>query len=325
VQGSLFRGPVLRGRESSAKSLLTASFPCAKPGKRAPRFLQKQLYREPKSCQIGAVKSYVALQAKISHPNMDALERQLGHFEKYLGGRRCVFCGFPVVWRTGRGYFLCQRCGKLKAPKKLERELLIIAGFNEQVPAHRLARELSLNYRTVQRVYRRLRSLIYDSSEEECAKTFGEIQIGREPLETRRGSKNVKYEARRGVAMAVLVHPEGKVFTKTAYSIKPGRVLDILRKYSRQSVVFYCHSYPGTWSRFRHKITSKLRGTRLYDYEEDMDYIDSFLWDFREGLSKYRNVSRRGLILYVKELEFRFNHPQSGMLDELVRLYFSSP
>ena len=290
-----------------------------------PDLCKSSFAERPVNCQTFATNSYVVLQAKSINRNMGTFEKQLVHFEKYLGGKRCIFCDFPVVWRTGRGCFLCQRCGKLKAPKKLERELLIIAGFHEQVPAHRLAFQLSLNYRTVQRVYSRLRSLIYDFSEKECAKTFGEIEIERECLETRRKSKRVKREARRPVVIAVLADPEGRVFTKTAYSIKPARVLDILREYSRQSLILYCRSYPGTWSLSHHKAPSKLRGWKLFEYEEDMGYIDSFLWDLRKGLSKYRNVSRRRLALYVKELEFRFNHPQSGMLDELARLYFSSP
>nr|WP_281721505.1 hypothetical protein [Nitrosomonas nitrosa] len=50
-------------------------------------------------------------------------------------GKKCVFCGLFKVNRTRDGYVQCRKCNKPKRLVKLRREIAIIHGIYQQVPA----------------------------------------------------------------------------------------------------------------------------------------------------------------------------------------------
>jgi transposase len=76
----------------------------------------------------------------------------------FVRGKKCVFCGSFKVNRTRRGYVKCRKCGKQKNLAKLRREIAIIQGFYQQVPAYRLAYDLALDVKVISRVYPGFRS-----------------------------------------------------------------------------------------------------------------------------------------------------------------------
>src|ERR1700688_367564 len=71
-------------------------------------------------------------------------------------GRKCAICGSFKINRTARGYVKCRQCGRSKSLARLRKELTIIKGFYQQVPAYRLAADLGLDIKVVTRVYQRL-------------------------------------------------------------------------------------------------------------------------------------------------------------------------
>ena len=92
-------------------------------------------------------------------------------------GRKCVFCGHRKLWKTRRGYVKCRYCKRQKGLKKLRRELSVIVGFHQQQTARQCALDLNLSYHTIERVYHRLRELLWHICELEGAKLSGEIEI----------------------------------------------------------------------------------------------------------------------------------------------------
>ena len=104
-------------------------------------------------------------------------KREEARLTSFLLGRKCVFCGSYRLWKTKRGYVKCRKCKRVKGRKMVQRGLNIIVGFHQQVPASRLASDLGVNYRTVERVYRKLREVLYHVCELEGAKLSGEIEI----------------------------------------------------------------------------------------------------------------------------------------------------
>src|ERR1043165_9780025 len=98
-------------------------------------------------------------------------------------GRKCVFCGSFKVHRTARRYVKCQRCLRQKSLAQLRRELEIIKGFYQQVPAYRLATDLKLEQKPVARVYQHLRECLYHTAELETLsqmliETLSQMLIG---------------------------------------------------------------------------------------------------------------------------------------------------
>src|SRR5215213_1181483 len=92
-------------------------------------------------------------------------------------GRKCIYCGSFKVYRTARRYVKCSRCQRQKSLSQLRRELEIIKGFYQQVPAYRLATDLKLDQKTVSRVYQHLRECLYHTAELEAGRLRGEIEL----------------------------------------------------------------------------------------------------------------------------------------------------
>jgi transposase-like protein len=237
-------------------------------------------------------------------------------FQPYLDGKKCVFCGTPDPWRTKREYFKCRTCGRQKAGNILERELFIIANFRNKVPANRVARENAVNYRTVRRVYRRLREAIYEACEKEGSRRFRNVRIDHAYLIEKQLDGRRKSPSGKRLAVCILER-RGKVYTKVVHSLSALKCLGILRKHGAHRGV-YCTSsfYSYEWLH-RYK---KRRGD--WSYTSRSDIIDEFWWFARLGFGEYRSVKGHDFYLFVKEMECRFNHQKDNLLENLIELYF---
>lgn len=145
-------------------------------------------------------------------------KREEARLTSFLLGRKCVFCGSYRLWRTKRGYVKCRKCKRQKGRRILKRELQILVGFHQQVPASRLAQDLGVNYRTVERVYRKLREILYHICELEGARLSGEIEIDDAYFGGRRKGKRGRGAAGKSVVLGLL-ECDGRVYTRIVYSL----------------------------------------------------------------------------------------------------------
>lgn len=88
----------------------------------------------------------------------------------YLRGKKCVFCGSFRVLRTSRDYVKCRNgvCGRSKSLTRLRREIAILQGFYQRVPAYRLAQDLGVDVKVITRVYQRLREALFHPVASRC-------------------------------------------------------------------------------------------------------------------------------------------------------------
>ena len=246
----------------------------------------------------------------------------------FLLGRKCVFCGSYRLWRTRRGYLKCRKCKRQKARGILKRELNIIVGFHQQIPANRLAMALGFNYRTVERVYRKLREIIYHVCEREGARLSGEIEIDDAYFGGRRKGNRGRGAAAKSVVLGLLER-DGRVYTKVVYSLKARSLMQIIQKRSRKGSVYFTDSFKsysslkkfGKHLTINHLKVFASKSTRE-KYRSHINGIEGF-WSFaKHGLYQYRGVSRTNFPLYLKEMEYRFNHRKENLLKNLINLYF---
>ena len=142
-----------------------------------------------------------------------ASSSKISYHDNFLNGKKCVFCGSFSVCRTKRGYIKCNKCQRQKGSHLLRRELRIILGFYQQQPAYRLASDLGINYKTVTRVYQRLREAIYHVSELEGGKLKGEIELDEAYFGGRRKGKRGRGAAGKSIVFGLLER-NGRVYTK---------------------------------------------------------------------------------------------------------------
>jgi len=173
----------------------------------------------------------------------------------------------------------------------LQRELKIIVGFHQQVPASRLANDMGVNYRTVERVFRKLREVIYHKCELEGIKLSGEIEIDDTYFGGRRKGNRGRGAAGKSVVLGLLER-DGRVYTKIVYSLSALTLMEIIRKHSRKGSVYYTDSFRSYRSlkRFGKHLTvnhKKHFTTNSKKYHSHINGIEGF-WSFaKKGLYRY--------------------------------------
>ena len=123
----------------------------------------------------------------------------------YLRGRKCVFWGSFRINKTRRGYVKCRGCGKQKSLGKLRREIAIIQGFYQQVPAYRLAQDMGVDAKVITRVYQKLREAIFHVAELEAmeSKLSGEIELDEAYFGGRRKGKRGRGAAGKSIVFGL--------------------------------------------------------------------------------------------------------------------------
>ena len=243
----------------------------------------------------------------------------------FLRGRKCIFCGSFKVYRTRRGYVRCrhQTCGKQKSLKQLRKEIAVLTGFYQQQPAYRLATDLGLNYQAITRVYQRLREATYHVAELEAGKLKGEIEIDDAYFGGRRKGKRGRGAAGKSIVLGLLER-DGRVYTKVVERVTADELMAHIRKHTRKGSVYYTDTFRSYNSLKRWGKHHRLNHAKALAYrgKNHINGIEGF-WSFAKHiLYNYRGVSRYHFPMYLKEVEYRFNHRKENLFKRFLDIYF---
>lgn len=177
------------------------------------------------------------------------------------------------------------------------------------VPAERVARDLGVNRKTVQRYYRRLREAIAVESERHLDQLGGEIEVDESYVGGVRkgkrgrgaGGKIPVFDLLKRAGEVRVVFPE-RLDTSTLFGaikthVKPQSWVysDSFRAYDRLDVEGFHHV------RISHEST--FGGGKIH-----INGIENF-WGFaKRRLKLYHGGFKRNFRLFMREMEFRFNH-----------------
>ena len=208
----------------------------------------------------------------------------------------------------------------------LRKELTLLIAFRQQIPALRMATDLGINYRAVERVYRKMREILYHICELEGARMSGEIEIDEAYFGGKR--KGNRGRGARGKSVVFgLLERDGRVYTKVVYSLTAPTLMEIIRKKTRKGSVYHTDSFRSYRSlkRFGKHLTvnhSRQFAKQGRKYHSHINGVEGF-WSFaKHGLYQYRGVSRSTFHLYLKEMEYRYNHRKDNLLKNFIQLYF---
>lgn len=242
----------------------------------------------------------------------------------FLRGRKCIFCGSFKVLRTARGYVKCRNCGKSKSVSRLRREIAILQGFYQLQPAYRLASDLGLDAKVVSRVYQRLREALFHLCELEGGKLKGEIELDEAYFGGRRKGKRGRGAAGKSVVFGLLER-EGRVYTKVVESVSAEVLMNHIRARTRKGPVYYTDAFRGYRSlrRFGKHHTVSHRKTLVDKRTKNhINGIEGF-WSYAKHiLYNYRGVSKYHFPMYLKEIEYRFNHRKENVFKQFLQIYF---
>lgn len=241
----------------------------------------------------------------------------------FLRGRKCVFCGSFRVLHTARGYVKCRRCGKSKSLAKLRREIEILKGFYQLQPAYRLAADLGVDTKVITRVYQRLREGLFHVTELEGGKLKGEIELDEAYFGGRRKGKRGRGAAGKSIVFGLLER-DGRVYTRVVTLLTAEELLRHIQAHTRKGSVYYTDAFRGYQSLKRygkHHIVHHQR-TFVGRGRNHINGIEGF-WSYaKHVLYNYRGVSRYHFPMYLKEIEYRFNHRHENLFKRFLKLYF---
>ena len=238
-------------------------------------------------------------------------------------GRKCVFCGNRKLWKPHRKYLKCRYCKKQKGLRKLRRELSIVVGFAEQQSALALAKELGTSYHAVTRIYQRIREFLFHLCEVEGARLSGEIEIDESYFGGQRKGKRGRGATGKSIVFGLLER-NGRVYTRVVSNVSAETLMEIIRKKTRKGSVYYTDTFKSYNSLKRWGKHHRLNHAKAFTYrgKNHINGIEGF-WSFaKHKLYNYPGVSKSNFVLYLKEMEWRYNHRKENLLKQLLAVYF---
>jgi len=242
----------------------------------------------------------------------------------FLQGRKCIFCGSFKINKTARGYVKCRLCGKQKSLNKLRREIAILQGFYQQQPAYRLATDLNVDIKVITRVYQRLRAALYHITELEGARLSGEIELD----ESYFGGKRKGPRGRGAVGKSIvfgLLERDGRVYTKVIENVTAETLMAHIRARTRKGSVYYTDAFRGYQSLKRYGKHNVVNHNKQFVDKRTKNHINGIegFWSYAKHiLYNYRGVSKYHFPMYLKEIEYRFNHRGENVFKQLLKIYF---
>ena len=244
----------------------------------------------------------------------------------FLKGKKCIFCGSFRVSKTSRGYVRCRNktCGKQKSLKQLKKEIAIVQGFYQQQPAYRLSHDLGIDYQAVTRVYQHLREAIYHVAELEGKKLSGEIELDEAYFDGRRKGKRGRGARGKSIVFGLLER-DGRVYTRVVEHVSKDELMAIIRKKTRKGSVYYTdtfRSYNSLKRLGKHHTVNHSKTMVDKRTKNHINGIEGF-WSFAKHiLYNYRGVSKYHFPMYLKEVEYRFNHRRENLFKLFLGIYF---
>jgi len=169
--------------------------------------------------------------------------------------------------------------------------------------------------------------MIYHICELEGSQLSGEIEIDESYFGGKRKGQRGRGASGKSVVLGLLER-DGRVYTRIVYSLTAGNLLEIIRKRTRKGSVYYTDSFRSYRSLKRYGKHLTVNHSKTFTlkpgkrYHSHINGIEGF-WSFaKHGLYQYHGVSRANFHLYLKEMEYRFNHRHENLLKNLIALYF---
>jgi transposase len=242
----------------------------------------------------------------------------------FLRGKKCIFCNSFKTNKTARGYVKCRVCKKQKSLKMIRKEIGIVTGFYQQVPAYRLANDLGVDYQTITRVFQKLRTLLYHITELEGTKLSGEIEMDEAYFGGRRKGKRGRGAAGKSIVFGLLER-DGRVYTRVVEGVSAETLMTVIRKKTRKGSVYYSDTFKSYNSLKRlgkHHTVNHSKSMVDKKTKNHINGIEGF-WSFAKHiLYNYRGVSKYHFPMYLKEVEYRYNHRNDNLFKLFLSIYF---
>jgi len=243
--------------------------------------------------------------------------------------RFCIRCRTRKIYRIRRDRYRCSQCGyefsdfagrwinKVKVPPR--DWLWLIKLFELGISARKVSQQLGISYPTVHKAFHLIRQSITAHSGNADSLLDGEGERGKTYFENRGEGRRVENFKTTFQIFGILVS-KGFVKLEPLPNLSAEAVLNLTVKTARRNSI----AYTDRWGSYDALIFCGDKHLTI-DYRRrfsrarvHINGVNGF-WSYaKERMNKFHGVSKERFPLYLKEMEFRYNHRHESIFNTLV-------
>jgi transposase len=246
----------------------------------------------------------------------------MGFARKYFEGKTCLFCDKYGLYRLADKRVKCKHCKRRYHLPTLKRDLQILYYFYLEVSARKASKELNLNYQLVHRKFMRFRKKIYHFCASEAQKLNVELELDEIYFGGKRKGNRGRGAHNKTIVFGILER-NGQVYTKIVENVSASTLMEEIKNKTQKGSVFYTDgwkSYNSLEQFGKHNIIKHDKDEFVKGHNH-INGIEGF-WSFaKERFHKYHGINHANYPFYLKEMEFRFNHRNESIFNQLFDVY----
>ncbi|MEA2004030.1 MAG: IS1595 family transposase, partial [archaeon] len=242
--------------------------------------------------------------------------------DNILLGRKCFYCGKYGLYRLKDKRLKCKACNVKYSLIQLKKNLQILYFFYLELSARMAAKELGLSYPTAHAKHHMFRENIADYLTQEFNKLSGELELDESYFGGKRKGRRGRGAYNKAIVFGVLER-NGKVYTKVVPDVSKETLMDEIKKKTKKGSVFYTDCFKSYKS--LKQYGKHLKINHQYTFGKSHNHINGLegFWSYaKERFQKYHGINKNNYPLYLKEMEFRYNHRDEDIYTLLIDIIF---
>jgi len=238
--------------------------------------------------------------------------------DNILLGRKCFFCGEYGLYKLKDKRLKCRSCRLLYSLPKLKKDLQILYFFYLELSARKAAKEIEISYNSVLNRFMFYRRMICDHLGKEFSRLYGELEMDESYFGGKCKGKRGRGAFNKAIVFGILER-NGKVYTKVVPNVSKETLLKEIKRKTKKGSVFYTDCFKSYKSLKQFGKHHKINHT--YTFGKSHNHINGIegFWSYaKERFHKYHGINHDNYPLYLKEMEFRFNHRNEDVFKLLV-------
>ncbi|MCK5449489.1 IS1595 family transposase [Candidatus Pacearchaeota archaeon] len=241
-----------------------------------------------------------------------------GFARKYFEGKCCIYCGKYGLLRLKDGRLKCKNCYKYYSIKKLKTDIQILYYFYLEISGRKTAREMNLNYKTIQSRFMNFRKCIKNYSDNQARKLNGKLELDESYFGGKRKGNRGRGAFNKTIVFGILER-KGKIYLKIVENVSKENLMKAIENKTKKGSVFYTDGFKSynSLSQFGKHNIIKHSEDEFAKGHNHINGIEGF-WSYaKERLHKYHGIKKNNYPLYLKEMEFRYNFRNENIFNLL--------
>jgi len=237
-------------------------------------------------------------------------------------GNICRYCSTEKLYNLKDNRVKCKECNRRYSIKQTSIDLWSLYYFSIETTANKASKELRVNYRTILTRFNNYRRKINQFQQSNFQLLRGEIECDESYFGGRRKYLRGRSKSNKIIVLGLLER-KGKIYTTVVENVKASSLLEEIKSKSDKGSVFYTDQFKSYISlKFYRKHLLVDHQEKFVNGKNHINGIEGF-WSYaKERLLKYHGVSKQNFILYLKELEFRYNFRKSNIFHLLLTIVY---